>query len=107
MKKTISREIDDTNIYFLDGPIDEVINKLLEHKENGVTDIEVKYRSWDNEHDITFLAKREETDEEYAARLEVERLEKEKLENEKQKKKQAKFYADYQTYLKLKEKFET
>lgn len=112
-KRKISVRIPEKDIYFtlydLEGSIDSIVENLRDTEQRaqalGYTDIRVNI--WNDSYDGTaaeLYGRREETDEEYKARLANERLVKQRRAQAKAAE-ELKNSEEYQKYLELKEKF--
>jgi hypothetical protein len=77
-KKIIEVELETISGYHFDGPIDQAIKALNSYKTNGVTRIAVESVGYDGGVQFVLWQAREETDEEYEARLYEQRKKREK-----------------------------
>lgn len=97
---TINRiKVKEKEMYYcdFDGKLDQIILDLQKCKEKGWEGMQIEYCGYDGAKDYYLYKYREETDEEYAARMkELEKKEEQKL---KEKEKRRKMYE------KLKEEF--
>lgn len=113
MKKMIREEIDSHSVYFLDGSLEELLNKLDKYKSKTNVQFEVDCDYYDNTCEITVTTEREETDQEYENRLALLKKQEEKAEKNRkllaeQRKiaKQISEELERAQYLRLKEKYE-
>jgi hypothetical protein len=107
MKQTFKKRLESLGISFMDGPINEVIEKIQDLKKvypnrNLILDFD-----WDFDGvDYILYEIREETDNEYIIRIEKERLEKEEKAIERLNKQKKKAEEERKKYEELKKKYE-
>jgi hypothetical protein len=110
MKKNIRYTVDTLGVYAFDGCIEDVIS-MLERFRNDYDEVvlSVDCDTRDNTYEINVTAQREETEQEYRARLAKKEEEVKKLRDLTEKKiieDLNREMDEYNTYLKLKQKYE-
>jgi hypothetical protein len=87
-KRIVEVELETISGYNLDGPIDKAIKVLNSYKNHGVTRISVESIGYDGGVQFVLWQAREETDEEYEARLYTQRKKREQAKKIRQNKKE-------------------